>query len=241
MPSFLKDYSAFYGDHSVNSRGEDLGTFLEGYDPNRYPNPSVTADILVFQHQENFNSVNEGLKLLMVKRKDHPCIGNWALPGGFVNIEEDIELAAKRELKEETNLDGIAIEQIHTWGEHDRDPRTRIVTVAYLALINDDCIDMKAGDDAADATWVSVGLKEVSCEEVIEETIGRSRIKYTYELTLDSEEKNIKLKATVAITENKYGLIKEKEYKVIESNGIAFDHPRFIVQGLLYIKNLLSN
>ncbi|BCN32977.1 NUDIX hydrolase [Anaeromicropila herbilytica] len=238
MPAFLKNYETFYGDHSKNPKGQDLDSFLEEYDTTKYENPSVTADILVFQHKKDLQSVTTGLKLLMVKRKDHPCIGYWALPGGFVNIREDVSMAAKRELEEETNLKNIPIEQVYAWGEYDRDPRARIVTVSYLALVDED-LQAKAGDDASDVTWADVSLNYLGNDEIEEN--GKARLQHTYELKLISEEKELQLNATVTMTENKCGLLKEKDYQVVKTDGIAFDHPRFIVQALLYIEEALKN
>lgn len=237
MPSFIKDIERFYGDNSINPKGQDLDTFLELYDPNRYQNPSVTADILVFSHQKELKEVSKGLKLLLIKRKDHPCIGQWALPGGFVNIDEDTLLAAKRELQEETGLDNISVEQIYTWGEYDRDPRTRIVTVSYLALVEDELLKVKAGDDAADVTWADVMLEEIAVKEYEEDK--KIKVEHTYELRVISKEKEFDQTAIVTFTENKFGLLKEKEYHIIDRANIAFDHARFITHGLLYIKNLL--
>lgn len=237
MPAFLQDYDSFYGNHSKNNKGQDLNEFLEEYDVSKYENPSVTADILVFQHKKGFTSVDTGLKLLMVKRKDHPCIGYWALPGGFVNIREDILDAAKRELEEETNLKNISIEQVYAWGEYKRDPRSRIVTISYLALVDEE-LNAKAGDDASDVTWVDVELTKVNEEIVVIE--DKSKTRKIYNLQLISKDKDLNLSATVEEIQNREGLLKEKEYHVLETNGIAFDHPRFIVQALLYVDSLLK-
>ncbi|WP_310602196.1 NUDIX hydrolase [Anaerosporobacter sp.] len=237
MPAFLKEIEAFRGTGEKNEQGESLESFLEKYDANKYENPSVTADMIVIQHSKEFDTVEQGLKVLMVKRRNHPSIGFWALPGGFVNIREDIDLAAKRELLEETGVEDVAIEQLYAWGEAWRDPRSRIVTVAYLALI-DESKEVKAGDDAADAAWFDIVL----CKKEVKEEVngqGKSRIKTIYELKLVNEEKEVELTAEVEVSYNKIGIIKEREYQVISSNQIAFDHPRFIVQALLHIEAAL--
>lgn len=237
MPAFFKEIESFRGTGEKNELGQDLESFLEEYDTNKYENPSVTADMIVIQHPKEFHTVKEGLKVLMVKRRNHPSIGYWALPGGFVNIREDIDLAAKRELLEETGVDDVAIEQLHTWGEAWRDPRARIVTVAYLALL-DEGRELKAGDDAADAAWFDIKLsKKEEVEEVNNQ--GRTRIKTKYELALVNEEKKVELVATVDVSYNKTGIMKEYQYQVLTSNHIAFDHPRFIVQALLNIEGAL--
>lgn len=237
MPAFFKEIESFRGTGEKNELGQDLESFLEEYDTNKYENPSVTADMIVIQHPKEFHTVKEGLKVLMVKRRNHPSIGYWALPGGFVNIREDIDLAVKRELLEETGVDDVVIEQLHTWGEAWRDPRARIVTVAYLALL-DEGRELKAGDDAADAAWFDIKLsKKEEVEEVNNQ--GRTRIKTQYELALVNEEKKVELGATVEVSYNKTGIMKEYQYQVLTSNHIAFDHPRFIVQALLNIEGAL--
>ena len=237
MPAFFKEIESFRGTGEKNELGQDLESFLEEYDTNKYENPSVTADMIVIQHSKDFHTVHKGLKILMVKRRNHPSIGYWALPGGFVNIREDIDLAAKRELLEETGVDDVAIEQLHTWGEAWRDPRARIVTVAYLALL-DEGREVKAGDDAADAAWFDIKLSKKEEEEEVNSR-GSNRIKTLYELVLVNEEKRVELDATVEVSFNKTGIMKEYKYQVLTSNQIAFDHPRFIVQALLHIEGAL--
>lgn len=237
MPAFFKEIESFRGTGEKNELGQDLESFLEEYDTNKYENPSVTADMIVIQHPKDFHTVYKGLKILMVKRRNHPSIGYWALPGGFVNIREDIDLAAKRELLEETGVDDVAIEQLHTWGEAWRDPRARIVTVAYLALL-DEGREVKAGDDAADAAWFDIQLsKKKEVEEVSRR--GSNKIKTLYELVIMNEDKKVELNATVEVSYNKTGIMKEYQYQVLTSNQIAFDHPRFIVQALLHIEGAL--
>ena len=98
------------------------------YDDSKYKKPSVTVDIILF------TVISENLNILLVKRKNEPYKDMWAFPGGFVNIDESLTIAAKRELKEETNLNNLYLEQLYTFGEPDRDPRTRVITVAYLSL-----------------------------------------------------------------------------------------------------------
>src|SRR5690606_19055336 len=97
-----------------------------------YPRPAVTVDIILFTFHE------EELRVLMVRRKQPPYSGKWALPGGFVDIDEDLEDAARRELFEETHVQDIYLEQLYTFGEPDRDPRGRVITVAYFALLSTD-------------------------------------------------------------------------------------------------------
>src|SRR6476646_1397791 len=112
----------------------DAGQPPTNYDASRYPRPSVTVDVVIFSTQSN------DLKVLLVQRKGQPFAGMWAIPGGFVRMEEDLLDAARRELSEETGLHDVYLEQLYTFGEPHRDPRTRVITVAYFALISSDLL-----------------------------------------------------------------------------------------------------
>ena len=115
----------------------DQRSFLDAYDPDQYPRPSITVDLVIF------TVVDSDLKVLLVKRSTHPFKGVWALPGGFVRVSnagaqgEDIEAAAHRELAQETGLSprSCFLEQLYTFGRAGRDPRLRVVSVAWYALI----------------------------------------------------------------------------------------------------------
>lgn len=113
----------------------------------RYPHPALTADCVIF----GFNG--KSLKVLLVERGNEPYLGCWALPGGFMHIDESIEEAAERELREETNLRNVYLEQFKVFSRPDRDPRERVVTVAFIALVKPDDYEVIAGDDASNALW----------------------------------------------------------------------------------------
>jgi len=117
----------------------------------QYPHPAVTTDVVVFTLRD------QQLKLLLVKRGRPPFADMWALPGGFLDIDEDLEACAKRELEEETGIRGVYLEQLYTFGQPDRDPRERVISVTYYALVPSDHIDLQASSDAADADWFSLG------------------------------------------------------------------------------------
>ena len=91
MPAFFDDISSFYGTGERNVSGQTLEEFLELYDPYKYKNPCCTTDAVVFSYREKLDSTLTGLKLLLVKRSNHPSIGFWALPGGFIELQEDID------------------------------------------------------------------------------------------------------------------------------------------------------
>ncbi len=115
-----------------------------------YPRPSVTTDCVLFARTE------DDLKVLLIERKFEPYKGKWAFPGGFLNMDEDIETGAKRELYEETGLQNVELQQLHTFGDIGRDPRGRVISVVYFAVIELDNHKAKAGDDAEKAEWFSV-------------------------------------------------------------------------------------
>ena len=112
-----------------------------------WPMPMVTVDAVVF-------AVAKGaVKLLLIKRKNEPFKGKWAIPGGFIGIDEDLDDAVARELAEETGLTGVPLEQLHTFGKPGRDPRGRQITVAFWGIITERLERIRAGDDAGDARW----------------------------------------------------------------------------------------
>jgi 8-oxo-dGTP diphosphatase len=120
-----------------------------------YPRPMVTVDVVCFW--EN----SQGIRVLLVQRGREPYKGCWAIPGGFVNMDEDLETAARRELKEETHFEPAAMEQFYCFGDPGRDPRGRTISVAFLARIEDKdgtiCQSILADDDASDAQWFDLG------------------------------------------------------------------------------------
>lgn len=117
------------------------------YDPAAFPRPSVTADIALFTVRDRT------LQVLLVRRKEWPFAGQWAVPGGFLRPEETLEDAARRELAEETGVFDVLLEQLRVWSEPKRDPRTWVITVAFTALVASDALTLRAGTDAAEAAW----------------------------------------------------------------------------------------
>ncbi len=115
-----------------------------------HPHPAVTVDACLFTIQD------DRLKILLIRRALDPFEGDWALPGGFVHMDENLETAVKRELEEETGATGFYLEQLGTFGQVDRDPRERVISVAYFALAPADHVTLKADTDASEAAWFSV-------------------------------------------------------------------------------------
>lgn len=112
-----------------------------------YPRPALTVDCVVFGFE------NQALQLLLIRRGIEPFLGDWALPGGFVHMHEDLETAARRELLEETGVRDLFLEQLYTFGAPGRDPRGRVVSVAYVALVKPDEHPATGDTDAAEARW----------------------------------------------------------------------------------------
>lgn len=163
--------------------------FLTSYRPKDYPRPSVAVDLVIL------TIIDAQLRVLLVKRREHPFKGKWALPGGFVRVGEgpieqgeDLDEAAQRELKEETGLEPsrVYLEQLYTFGKAGRDPRMRVITVAYYALVRPDLAPfVKAGGDAAEVEWFDVaalgrlGLA-FDHHDIIEMALTRIRGKLEY-------------------------------------------------------------
>ncbi|KYK26404.1 NUDIX hydrolase [Euryarchaeota archaeon SM23-78] len=147
------------------------------YDASKYEKPSVTVDIIIFTVK------GHDLKALLVKRKAWPFKDFWAIPGGFTGMEEALEDAAKRELKEETGVKDVYLEQLYTFGEPKRDPRTRVITVAYYALIASENLKLQATTDVTDVKWFSVDqLPKLAFDhnQILDYALKRLRNKIEY-------------------------------------------------------------
>lgn len=112
-----------------------------------YPHPAVTTDIVLF------TVTNGKLRVLLIERGEEPFKGEWAVPGGFLQMNEDLDACAARELMEETGVSDVYLEQLGTFGAVNRDPRERVISVAYYALVPADNITLSAGTDASKAEW----------------------------------------------------------------------------------------
>lgn len=193
--------------------------FLAHYSDKGYDKPSVTADILVLGSNSDFS----GFRILLVKRGGHPFLGSWALPGGFVRKDETAYQAAARELSEETGLQNVYLEQIYAFTNPRRDPRTRVMSIAYLALV---CgfEDVAGSDDAADAAWFDMtvnenGIRIFSAERGVEIFYGIER----------------------GIFQN--GKIRYENWVAKSSGGekLAFDHIEIVIESLLKLKSNFYN
>ncbi len=211
----------------VNENGETLQQFLDNYDENLYRHPSNTVDMILL-------TVYEGkLKVLLVKRKNHPFIGDWAMPGGFINFDEDMEEAVKRELEEETSISEYTyFKQLYTFGNVDRDPRTRVITTVYLSMTPSSNIkNTHANDDAQDAAWFNVSKKTVSVDEK-----GRVSL-----VTLDNPNKKIHMVYEIVETA-KRNYVESKSQWLAESNAqLASDHIKAINMAMDVVKHRVAS
>ncbi|MFZ5967359.1 MAG: NUDIX hydrolase [Bacillota bacterium] len=230
----------------LNQKGQTLEQFLKAYkehEKDKYEKPSVTVDTLIFtvkdKEIDNYRKLpKKELMIMMIKRKDHPFIGQWAIPGGFVNIDEDIYESAKRELREETNIDNIYMEQLYTWGDVGRDPRMRIISVSYMALINSDNLSVKAGDDAEEAEWFSVNLELIEDNKKLVEN-RFAEVAQLFELKLINN-KDETLSAKIKVEHKVVNSVAETTTRIVESNGIAFDHGKIIFYSLQRLRNKIE-
>ncbi|WP_374330299.1 NUDIX domain-containing protein [Soonwooa sp.] len=142
-------------------------------------NIKIAVDAVVFGYFEN-----RELHILLIKRNIEPFLNSWALPGGLVKNEETLEEAISRELHEETGVNTTFIEQLYTFGELNRDPRNRVISVAYLGLVNPKSYDLKASTDASDAQWFSINnLPNLAFDHltIVTKALERLRTKIQYQ------------------------------------------------------------
>jgi 8-oxo-dGTP diphosphatase len=148
------------------------------YDASTYDRPSVTIDVVIF------SLIERELHVLLVQRKRWPYEGYWAIPGGFINMDESLEQAARRELEEETGVRDVYLEQLYTFGDPGRDPRTRVISVAYMALVRAEAQHLRVSDESHDVRWFPVrALPEALAfdhEQILSYAIGRLRSKLEY-------------------------------------------------------------
>lgn len=148
------------------------------YDASQYPRPSVTVDVVIF------SLIDDTLKVLLIRRRNWPYQGIWAIPGGFVRMNESLEGAAARELAEETGVEDVFMEQLYTFGDPERDPRTRVITVAYFAIVPADAVEHhEAGTDAEETAWHAMDkLPELAFDHrgILDYALTRLRYKLEY-------------------------------------------------------------
>ncbi|WP_342554496.1 NUDIX domain-containing protein [Paenibacillus sp. FSL R7-0652] len=215
--------------------------FLKTYDAGEFERPSVTVDMLVFTirsgEQENYRKLAQPeLGLLLIRRGGHPFLGQWALPGGFVSMQESLEEAARRELQTETGLDDIYLEQLYTWGDVDRDPRTRVISCSYMSLVDSSELQLQAGDDASEASWFRVEQRLIEEKRHIHERGRVTERRLQLILTHETEQ----LSAVVETMDQVEGRVRSSSIRLLDVQGIAFDHARIIHYALERLRSKIE-
>lgn len=199
-------------DELRDKQGRTEEEFLRTYRADRYPRPSVTADIMLL------SETVAGVEVLLVRRGGHPFLGCWALPGGFAGPQESVDEAAARELQEETHVSGLPLFPLMLCSRPGRDPRAWTISQAYLALVGPGNLSsVRADDDAADARWFS---------------LTRTGALPDVTLTLAAEGV-APLMARLHAVPHDTPFGSAWVIDVTEPGGIAFDHAAILLRGLL--------
>ena len=198
--------------------------FLKNYDSSCFEKLSCTTDIALFSVSNEIDTNYRKLShkfysVLLVKRKNYPFKDKWCLPGGFIRIDEDLEDAPKRILKEETNIDDVYLEQLYTFGDVNRDPRMRIISTSYIGSIDKNNLNIKLNENTS---WFKIDFEE-------------SDDKITINFDNDIDRFSVALKKILKEkTTNKY------KYEVIQNDYLAFDHSIVIGTGIVRLKNKIN-
>ena len=208
------------GDKMYKSEEE----FLKDYNPDDYDRISLTTDILVLSISDELSlnyrkTSNKHMSVLLVKRRDYPFKDMWCLPGGFLDVGEDLEECPKRILARETNLHNIYLEQLYTFGGVNRDPRMRIVSTSYMALIDKNQLKEKLQENVS---WFNVSYTENN--NIISVYLDNGDVSLNFKLKKVLQDK----------TTDRY------KYEIIENKSLAFDHPLVILTGIERLKNKIS-
>lgn len=214
----MKKPKIFHEDEDFSSEEE----FLAHYDPNEFERLSLTADIAIFSVSDrkdaNYRkSTHKNFSILLVKRQTYPFMDKWCLPGGFIQMGEDLDTAARRILRQETNVKDIYLEQLYTFSNPQRDPRMRIISSAHLALIDKNLLTYRLNNETA---WFDLSITEDT------HTI-------TIHFTHPSEHFTVVLEKVTSL----YG---RTQYKVVSNDRLAFDHAEIIAMGINRLKNKIE-
>ena len=217
--------------------------FLKQYDISKFKQPSVTVDIAVFAIRAEDDEEERdyrrdpvlSLSLLMVRRGMYPYKDRWALPGGFLHQGESIAECAGRELKEETSVEDAYLHPFGTFSQDGRDPRGWIISVGFLALMDARKYRIRAGSDAWDAAWFTMTAhreKETRKEKGQDVTIT-----CVWRLMLENRHEGVRLTGWVEETKRFSGHRRMVSYRLLESEGFAFDHAKIVLQAFVELRN----
>ena len=201
--------------------------FLSSYNINNYDRPSIAADIVVLstygKKSESHRKDSEPmLSILLIKRGEHPYKNSWALPGGFLRADETIEECAYREIAEESGLIPVSLMPVGVFSKPDRDPRGRVVSIAFVSVISEDNVKVSGGYDAIDAKWFDVSFK-----------FEEDKI-FKLELTCGDE----KIYAELKENETRFG---STDFEIISDTALAFDHAKIIATALSSLRSKAEN
>ena len=198
--------------------------FLRDYNANNFDKLSITTDIVLVsvsdQKQSNYRKTSKKMmSILLVKRKNYPFKDKWCLPGGFVGFDEELEEAPKRVLANETGLHNIYLEQLYTFGSVNRDPRMRIVSTSYMALVDKNRLKDKLNENAS---WFNIKYFEEENDVLVVLDNGKEEIKFKIGKTLKEQ------------TTDRY------KFMILENDKLAFDHPLVIWSGIERLRNKVN-
>lgn len=199
--------------------------FLKNYDSSIYEKLSMTVDILIMsvsnEEIDNYRKLEKKkFSILLIKRETYPFKEKWCLPGGFIRMDETLDEAAKRILKDETNLKDIYLEQLYTFSDVNRDPRMRIVSTSYMALVDKNRLKDNL---ISNACWFNIDRIEENDKQ--------------YKVILDNNEEKIEFvinKKLRELTTDRF------EFSIAQNEKLAFDHPLVIVSGIERLKNKIE-
>lgn len=198
--------------------------FLKHYDSSKYDKPSVTSDIILFSvsdgNQSNYRKLKQKyFSVLLVKRKAYPFKDKWCLPGGFIRMNETSEEAARRVLRDETNLHDVFLEQLYTFDDINRDPRTRVISITSMGLVDKNKLNDSLFENAS---WFNITSLEDD---------------KSYHVTLDNGNETLKFVVGKTLKEKTTDRYK---FDILENDSLAFDHPKVIISGMERLKNKIS-
>ena len=202
---------------------DDEKLFLSAYNANDYDRPSIAADLVVFSvtNQKDIEpkrSPEQKLKVLLIKRGEHPFMNHWALPGGFLKNDETMEECAFREVAEETNVSPKALLPIGVFSDPDRDVRTRVVSNAFLSVVDAEEYHAVGGDDAVAAEWFEVSFH-----------VGEDN-----KITINLSKDDTQIECILEMQINQFGNV---TYTILENGGLAFDHAKILATAFRIMRN----
>lgn len=240
---------------------KDEKEYLKEYDITQFDRPSIATDVAVFsimgkkvrtekeqvQNAENYRKIPEKrLKILLIKRAGYPFKDYWALPGGFCRKNEDVYETARRELFEETHMKNAYLNLCGIYGDVERDPRGWIISHTFLALLDGEKCDLKAGSDAWEARWFDVEFQKKEVRKIIREDSAVIENEYSLQLinsdiyatNLQYNEAGESVVLSAAVREHKefQNYHETIKYEITDNNGFAFDHAKLITCAILSLR-----